>query len=79
MRELTELEQQTVEEELLNIPTPSTSILAGKDKVPGALFFNLNFEQYDNSIIYLAKVPAATKKKVDDDEDELRRMADWAS
>ena len=36
MKELTELEQQTVEEELLNIPTPSISNPAGtKDKVPG--------------------------------------------
>lgn len=38
MNELQALEQQSVEEELLNIPTPASSIPATKDKdtkVPG--------------------------------------------
>ena len=47
--------KEGIEDELINIPTPSSSLPA--DKIP-------------------AKAPA---KKVDDDEDELRKMADWAS
>lgn len=55
LNELNELEQENIEDELINIQPPPSSLPA--DKVP-------------------ARAPA---KKVDDDEDELRKMADWAS
>jgi charged multivesicular body protein 4 len=61
MNELRELEQETVEKELLNIPTPSSTLPAAKagTKEPAK--------------------PAQVRKQVADDDEELRRMAEWAS
>jgi hypothetical protein len=61
MNELRELEQETVEEELLNIPTPGSMLPAAKagTKEPAK--------------------PAASRKQAADDDEELRRMAEWAS
>jgi hypothetical protein len=53
MKELTELEQQTLEEELINIPTPSVSVPANKGdvKVPGLIKFDVKLNQTNLNIL----------------------------
>ena len=81
MKELQELEQETVEEELLNIPVPGPMPSHDESiKVPGKLQFLLVKWVFLNHKHFFFKAKAkAAKKKVDDEVDELKKMADWAS